>query len=108
MHKRLTCSSLSYRSPTEKLLVEMFSGVSAQFLAVLETLTESWRRPLNQAPPSTVPDLDHETVLDIYQVSVCSNTLPMNIITLNNFSVDSCTNGKCSLNKLFILSSLMP
>lgn len=46
----------------------MFSGVSAQFLAVLETLTESWRRPLNQAPPSTVPDLDQETVLDIYQV----------------------------------------
>lgn len=66
-----TCSSLSCRSPTEKLLVEMFSGVSAQFLAVLETLTESWRRPLNQAPPSIVPDLDQETVLDIYQVSVC-------------------------------------
>ena len=51
--------------------MEMFSGVSAQFLAVLETLTESWRRPLNQAPASTVPDLDQETVLDIYQVSVC-------------------------------------
>ena len=46
----------------------MFPGSSAQFLALLETLTEGWRRPLEQAPPTPVPDLDQETLTDIYQV----------------------------------------
>ena len=58
----------SPRSPTEKLLFEMFSGQSAQFLAVLEFLSDSSRRPLEQAPPSPITELDHDTITDVYQV----------------------------------------
>ena len=59
------------RSSTEKLLQEMFSGLSAQFLAVLESLSDSSRRPLDQAPPSPVTEIDQDTVGDVYQVCVC-------------------------------------
>ena len=60
----------SPRSPTEKLLHEMFSGQSAQFLAVLECLSDSSRRPLEQATPSPITELDNDTVSDVYQVCI--------------------------------------
>ena len=58
------------RSPSEKLLSEMFSGWSAQFLAILEALTDSSHRPLHKGPPPTPADtdLDHESITDVYQV----------------------------------------
>ncbi len=59
----------SPRSSTEKLLLEMFPGGAAQFLAILESISDSRpRRPLDQAPPTPLTDLDQETVTDIYQV----------------------------------------
>ncbi|XP_036616606.1 cilia- and flagella-associated protein 54 [Trichosurus vulpecula] len=39
------------RTPTEKLLVEMFDSSSSQFLAVLEALSEPRRRVLQTGPP---------------------------------------------------------
>ncbi|NXO01202.1 CFA54 protein, partial [Rhinopomastus cyanomelas] len=42
------------RTPTERLLTEMFDGVAAQFLAILEALSDSSRHVLHPAPP--VPD----------------------------------------------------
>ncbi|KFP83528.1 Uncharacterized protein C12orf55, partial [Apaloderma vittatum] len=42
------------RTATEQLLTEMFDGVAAQFLAILEALSDSNRRVLHPAPP--VPD----------------------------------------------------
>ncbi|XP_010560285.1 PREDICTED: uncharacterized protein CFAP54 [Haliaeetus leucocephalus] len=42
------------RTTTERLLTEMFDGVAAQFLAILEALSDSSRRVLHPAPP--VPD----------------------------------------------------
>ena len=60
----------SPRSQTEKLLCEMFNGHSAQFLAILEFLNDSSRRPLEQAPPSPITELDNDTVTDVYQVHI--------------------------------------
>uniref|UniRef100_A0A8D0EU11 CFA54 protein n=1 Tax=Strix occidentalis caurina TaxID=311401 RepID=A0A8D0EU11_STROC len=42
------------RTTTERLLTEMFDGVAAQFLAILEALSDSSRCMLRPAPP--VPD----------------------------------------------------
>ncbi|KAM6417221.1 cilia- and flagella-associated protein 54 [Pluvialis apricaria] len=42
------------RTTTERLLTEMFDGAAAQFLAILEALSDSSRRVLHPAPP--VPD----------------------------------------------------
>ncbi|NXN81185.1 CFA54 protein, partial [Bombycilla garrulus] len=42
------------RNPTERLLVEMFDGAAAQFLAILEALSDSSRNLLPPYPP--VPD----------------------------------------------------
>ncbi|OXB76926.1 UNVERIFIED_CONTAM: hypothetical protein H355_002397 [Colinus virginianus] len=42
------------RTTTEQLLMEMFDSTAAQFLAVLEALSDSSRRVLHPAPP--VPD----------------------------------------------------
>lgn len=55
------------RSPTEKLLDEMFTGQSAQFLAILETISVSGCRPLEQRSPHPVTELDEDTVTDVYQ-----------------------------------------
>ncbi|XP_027711603.1 cilia- and flagella-associated protein 54 [Vombatus ursinus] len=41
------------RTPTEKLLVEMFDSSSSQFLAVLEALSEPRRRVLQTGPPTS-------------------------------------------------------
>lgn len=57
------------RSSTEKLLGEMFSSTSAQFLAVLETLTDPSRRALNRGPPHPLVEMDPDTLSDIYVVS---------------------------------------
>ena len=66
--KELLQATPSPRSPTEKLLFEMFEGYSARFLAMLEFLSDSSRRPLEQAPPSPITELDNDTVTDVYQV----------------------------------------
>ncbi len=58
------------RSSTEKLLGEMFSSASAQFLAVLETLTDPSRRTLNRGPPHPLVEMDGDTLADIYIVSL--------------------------------------
>ncbi|NXI45329.1 CFA54 protein, partial [Galbula dea] len=41
------------RTATERLLTEMFDGVAAQFLAILEALSDSSRRVLHPAPPAS-------------------------------------------------------
>ena len=51
------------RTSTEKLLADMFEGASAQFLAIMESLTDSNRRTLLTSPPS--PDNEPE-ILDVY------------------------------------------
>ena len=57
------------RSPTERLLGEMFVGRAAQLLAVLEALRgRGCRRPLEQAPPNPVTELDQDTITDVFQV----------------------------------------
>lgn len=40
------------RTPTEKMLADMFEGGSAQFMAILESLTDSNRRILLTIPPT--------------------------------------------------------
>ena len=59
------------RSPTERLLGEMFLGEAAQFLAVMEALSEPSRRLLEQGPPHPVTSLDTETATDVFQVAMC-------------------------------------
>ena len=58
----------SPRSPTEKLLQEMFPGESAQFMAILETLTATSWRALQPGIPPPISDLDCDLLWDIYQV----------------------------------------
>ena len=62
------------RSPSEKLLDEMFTGRSAKFLAVVESLAEPGCRPLDHAPPRPLTDLDEETLADVYQELFCAGT----------------------------------
>ena len=59
----------SPRSPTEKLMSELFTGEAAQFLSVMEALAEPSRRPLEQGPPRPVTNLDPDITADIIQVS---------------------------------------
>lgn len=56
------------RTTTEKLLAEMFSSASAQFLAILETLTDTSRRALDRGPPPKLAKIDQETLADVYMV----------------------------------------
>ena len=56
------------RSPVEKLLLEMFPGNSARFLAILGTLTPTNWRTLQPWTPPFISDLDSELSSDIYQV----------------------------------------
>ena len=62
------------RSPSEKLLDEMFIGRSAKFLAIVESLAEPGCRPLDHATPRTLTDLDEETLADVYQELFCAGT----------------------------------
>ena len=57
------------RSPTEKLLVELFPGEAAKFLAILEALTEPGRDPLAKGLPQPITNLDADTTADVMQVS---------------------------------------
>ena len=51
------------RTPTEKMLADMFEGGSAQFLAILESLSDSNRRIMLTSPPT----LENEPeILDVY------------------------------------------
>ena len=51
------------RTPTEKMLADMFEGGSAPFLAILESLSDSNRRILLTSPPT----LENEPeILDVY------------------------------------------
>ena len=60
------------RSPTEKLLVEMFPGEAARFLAVLEALAEPSRDPLAKGLPHPITNLDADTTAEVIQVRYCS------------------------------------
>ncbi|XP_063952273.1 cilia- and flagella-associated protein 54-like isoform X1 [Lytechinus pictus] len=51
------------RTPVEKLLSDMFEGSAAQFLAILETLTDSTRRTLLTSPAA--PDTE-DYILDTF------------------------------------------
>ena len=56
------------RTTTEKLLGEMFSSATAQFVAILETLTDMSRRSLDRGPPPTIANIEQETMADVYMV----------------------------------------
>ena len=58
------------RCPTEKLLLEMFPGDSARFLAILSTLAPTNWRVLQPWTPPFISDLETELLSDIYQVCV--------------------------------------
>ena len=58
----------SPRSPTEKLLLEMFPRESSRFMAILETLTPIGRRSLQPGPPPPISDLDSDILSAVYQV----------------------------------------
>lgn len=58
------------RSPTEKLLMELFVGEAAQFLAIMEALSEPSRRSLEQGLPHPITNLDVDTTADVIQVSM--------------------------------------
>lgn len=60
--------STAPRSPTEKLLLEMFPGDSARFMAILGTLAPTNWRMLQPWTPPFISDLDSELLSDIYQV----------------------------------------
>lgn len=51
------------RTPSEKLLHDMFEGSSTQLLCILEALNDTNRRILITSPPA--PDADVE-ILDVY------------------------------------------
>ncbi|XP_070557876.1 cilia- and flagella-associated protein 54-like isoform X2 [Ptychodera flava] len=51
------------RTPAEKLLADMFEGSAAQFLAILETISDSTRRTLLTSLPAPESD-DH--ILDVF------------------------------------------
>lgn len=54
------------RTTTEQLLMEMFDGTAAQFLAILEALSDSSRRVLHPTPP--VPDEPeiHDVISELF------------------------------------------
>uniref|UniRef100_A0A8C9G169 Cilia and flagella associated protein 54 n=1 Tax=Pavo cristatus TaxID=9049 RepID=A0A8C9G169_PAVCR len=54
------------RTTTEQLLTEMFDGTAAQFLAILEALSDSSRRVLHPTPP--VPDEPeiHDVISELF------------------------------------------
>ncbi|XP_078309887.1 cilia- and flagella-associated protein 54-like isoform X6 [Crassostrea virginica] len=51
------------RTPSEKLLADMFEGSAAQFLCILESLTDTNRRILLTAPPASEAEVE---ILDVY------------------------------------------
>lgn len=51
------------RTQTEKLLGDMFIGSAAQFLAIIEALSDSHRRSLQPQPPAAENDVE---MLDVY------------------------------------------
>ena len=52
----------------------MFTGVSAQFLAVLETLSDHKGHALTRCPPRPVSDLDEDTVTDVFEELLCAGS----------------------------------
>ena len=52
----------------------MFTGVSAQFLAVLETLADHKGRALTRCPPRPVTDLDEDTITDVFEELLCAGS----------------------------------
>nr|XP_034306398.1 cilia- and flagella-associated protein 54 isoform X5 [Crassostrea gigas] len=51
------------RTPSEKLMADMFEGSAAQFLCILESLTDTNRRILLTAPPASDSEVE---ILDVY------------------------------------------
>ena len=52
----------------------MFTGHSAKFLAVVESLAEPGCRPLGHTLSHPLADLDEETLADVYQELFCAGT----------------------------------
>ena len=51
------------RTPSEKLLHDMFEGSATQYLCILEALSDSNRRILITSPPAPEGDVE---ILDVY------------------------------------------
>ncbi|XP_056000170.1 cilia- and flagella-associated protein 54-like isoform X4 [Ostrea edulis] len=51
------------RTPSEKLLADMFEGSGSQFLCILESLTDTNRRILLTSPPASDSEVE---ILDVY------------------------------------------
>ena len=79
------------RSSTEKMLAEMFvHNSSAQYVAILETLSDYSRRALDRGPPPNLGDSDFENQNEVYIVSyggLCSSVLNSSLCSLLNSSV---------------------
>ncbi|KAM9311613.1 cilia- and flagella-associated protein 54 [Gastrophryne carolinensis] len=54
------------RTNTERLLVEMFSNNAAQFLAIVEALTDSNRRMLQAGPPEPDEPEIHDVIAELF------------------------------------------
>lgn len=52
----------------------MFSGRSAQFLAVVESLAVPGCRPLDHTPLRPLTELDEDTLADVYLELFCAGT----------------------------------
>jgi len=73
------------RCPTEKLLLEMFPGDSARFLAILGTLAPTNWRVLQPWSPPFISDLEPELLADIYQVG--RNPMFLLLLVMNRIKV---------------------
>ncbi|NXW65424.1 CFA54 protein, partial [Eurystomus gularis] len=54
------------RTTTERLLTEMFDGVAARFLAILEALSDSSKHVLHPAPPTPVRNEIHDVISELF------------------------------------------
>ena len=70
----LMVASLKCSEEEEEMEEEMFTGVSAQFLAVLETLANHKGRALTRCPPRPVTDLDEDTITDVFEELLCAGS----------------------------------
>ena len=75
----------------------MFTGRSAKFLAIVESLAEPGCRPLDHVSPRPLTDLDDETLADVYQELFCAGTsLALNQLVGSEEKDSSNTGGDSS------------
>ena len=85
---------------------EMFTGVSAQFLAVLETLADHKGRALTRCPPRPVTDLDEDTITDLFEELLCAGS-DLVLSALNQTEGLECSTPLMQLAKvLYTINSL--